>query len=493
MKNSEMKRLIKVEDRIYTIAKNYGLDFGEIEFDIIPKQKMMEIMAYRVPGNISNWKYGRDFERIKTFQEKIQYSLPLEVVINADPARAYLMQENLISQQIMVISHVVGHCFFFQTNKHFQRTRRDITILLSEASKRFEKYERKYGINEVEKIIDAGHSIQFHSSPFDTETEDEKRERKYEQLKLKKHFKRNSDFSDFTTKDDKNESEDFALQNQKIWKELKLKTPVESTEDLLRYIIDNSTILSNWQKDVLETLRQEGEYFWPQMRTQQMNEGVAVYVHEMIMNQLFKEDVITKTEFAQYNYMNSLVKATNKLSMNPYLIGSKIWENIVDRWDKGKHGYDYNNCTNLKEKENWDDKSMKGKEKLFEVVRNYTDWFFMQNFLTPELVESLNLYIYAKKDNFLTEDYVISDQSPEDICKMVSLSFAYSGTPKIKIENGNYNNMNQLLLKHEYNGLILDEKYCFETMKHIYNLWGNSIFIDTVKNDERVVLELRKK
>ena len=72
MNKTELQRLVKIEDRIYQIAEEEGLDFCDIEFDIIPDQKMLEIMAYRIPGNISNWKYGRDYERLRTIHEKEQ-------------------------------------------------------------------------------------------------------------------------------------------------------------------------------------------------------------------------------------------------------------------------------------------------------------------------------------------------------------------------------------------------------------------------------------
>ena len=187
MNKNELQRLIKIEDRIYQIAKDDGLEFCDIEFDIIPMQKMMEIMSYRIPGNISNWKYGRDYEKLRTFQEKVSYSLPLEVVINSNPSRAYLMKDNTFALQVLVMAHVVGHVTFFTMNKHFQRTKRDMINYLSEAGKRFNKYERLYGVDEVEKIIDAGHALQFHCNPFDLETENEKKDRIFKQMKLKKH------------------------------------------------------------------------------------------------------------------------------------------------------------------------------------------------------------------------------------------------------------------------------------------------------------------
>ena len=495
MNRSELQRLIKIEDRIYQIAKADGLDFCDIEFDIIPDQKMLEIMSYRIPGNISNWKYGRDYEKLRTFQEKVRHSLPLEVVINSNPSRAYLMKDNTFALQVLVMAHVVGHVSFFTMNKHFQRTKRDMINYLSVASERFNKYERLYGIDEVEKIIDAGHSIQFHCNPFDLETEDEKRKRLFEQMKLKKHVKSTAEFADITAVDnyDKRKEQDRYLENQKLWRKLKNKTPVEPTEDLLRYIIDNSKILDDWQKDVLEVLRQEGEYFWPQMRTQYMNEGFAVLTHEKIMKQLFKEELLTMSDHAQYNYSNSLVKAMNPKSMNPYLVGSKIWEDVIDRWDKGKHGREYENCEDTKLKEKWDDGSMMGREKMFEIIRSHTDWFFMQNFLTPELIDELQLYVYVKKDTMFTEDYIITKQESKKLAKMIIMSFAHSNIPSIEAVNGNFKNKGYLFLKHNWDGIGIEPKYCVETLKHIFNLWGDSIFIKTKKNkNEEIVYELKK-
>jgi len=405
------------------------------------------------------------------------------------------MKDNTFALQALVIAHVVGHVAFFTMNKHFQRTKREIINYLSQASKRFNKYERLYGIDEVEKIIDAGHAIQFHCNPYDIETEDEKRERIFEQMKVKKHVKSSAEFADLTSVNDydSNKEEDIALQNQKIWRKLKLKTPVEPTEDLLRYIIDKSICLDDWQKDILEVLRQEGEYFWPNMRTPYMNEGFATLTHERIMKKLFKEDLLTMSEHAQYNYANSLVKAMNPKSMNPYLVGSKIWEDVIDRWDKGRHGLEYENCDNQKDKDEWDDKSMKGREKMFEITRSHTDWFFMQNFLTPELIDDLQLYVYVKQETPYTEDWVITKQESKKIAKMIIMSFAHSNIPSIEIVNGNFKDKGFLFLKHNWSGVGLDQKYCTETLKHIYNIWGSSIFIKTKVNNKDIVYELKKK
>jgi stage V sporulation protein R len=858
MNKNELKRLIKIEDRIFQIAEEEGLEFCDIEFDIIPDQKMLEIMAYRIPGNISNWKYGRDYERLRTIHEKVRYGLPYEVVINSDPARAYLMKDNTLAIQALVMAHVVGHVAFFTMNKYFINTNKDIIPYMSAATKRFNQYERMYSIDEVERIIDAGHSIQFHSSPFDTETEDEKRKRIFEQMKKRAHAKRTAQYDDIVPIIEHKDM-DISLYNQKLWKSLKEKTPVEPTEDLLRYIIDNSTYLDNWQKDILEVLRKEGQYFWPQMRTRYMNEGFAcivpnslvhtekgfvpieqaiqycnkvvginnkltdikkrcvtkeiptikiktntglelegaefhrlltkvngkkedvhmkdlkigdelfmsvglniwpdklidinidsalqrqmfsktqkvkiphtidmdisylmgslvaegtnlsrgftftnqnneyletikyiienkfnkkieiksrkdsktkditlystpiidflyqaglsnkkshekeipwsilqspkqvvsafigglfdgdgcvyydgkhsrqiiftskseklirqitllllnygivgsfrsskkegyedcyqlviskgnclkifqqeiifkdkkknklleeainslkwshpvqetckiveishsnsinydwyipegnhyvaqgfinhnTYWHEKITHKLFEEKYLSMSDHAQFNYSNSLVKASHVTAMNPYLVGSKIWEDIVMRWDKGRYGREWTDCNDRKLKEKWDKKTMKGKEKMFEIVRTHTDWFFMKGFLTTDLVEELNLYIYVERKTLLTKDLVITKQRAKKTAEMIIMSFTHSHIPKIEITDGNYNQMGYLFLKHNWSGANLERNYCEKTLQHIANIWGKNVYLETKKGPhKRLLYKVEKK
>ena len=163
MKKSEVQRLAKIEDRVQRIVtEEFGLKIIPIEWDIVPPTKMLEIMAYRGPTQISSWKFGRDYEKARTVFEQIDPSLPYEVVINDNPARAFLMQSNVFAVQALVMAHVYGHVNFFTENKWFQKSRRDIVALLAEANKRFIEYENIYGIDLVEETIDAGHAIQWH-------------------------------------------------------------------------------------------------------------------------------------------------------------------------------------------------------------------------------------------------------------------------------------------------------------------------------------------
>jgi len=489
MEQNELRRLIKIENRINQIVtEELKLNCYPIEFDVIPAQKMLEVMAYNIPTNISNWKYGREYEREKTIYEHSGRSLPYEVVINSNPAKAYLMKENRFAVQALVIAHVYGHVAFFTNNKYFQNSRQDIIGIMYEASKRFNEYERRYGIDEVEKTIDAGHALQRHSSPFELgETEDEKRRRIFEQRK-KQLYTHGGEFSDLTNFEVDKINEDIELYNQKLWRKLKLKSPVEPTEDILRYLIDNSRVLEDWQKDILEVLRMEGQYYWPIIKTKIMNEGFAVFIHEKVINQLYNEGLITDSEHAEFNYANSLVKAENPFSINPYLIGSKIWEDIEDRWNKGRYGREWENCVDSRKKAVWDTKEMNGWQKCKEVMTTYIDWFFIQEFLTAELIQNLNLYLFSAKETAQSIDYVITKRDAEEIKQKIVQFLSINRIPTILVEDGNFNNKGDLKLKHKYDGLPLDVTNAEETLKHIEYLWGSRVVLYTYDDEDLLVL-----
>jgi stage V sporulation protein R len=482
VQNSELKRLQKLEQRIYEIAKGHGLEFCDIEFDVIPAEKMFEIMAYGIPGQIRSWKYGRDYERTRTIYEKIGTGLPYEVVVNTNPARAYLMKDNTIALQALIIAHVVGHVAFFNMNQYHVENDENIASRLSNASDRIDGYMDKYGIDLVEATIDAGHSIMLHSNPWlNQETEDEKLERIFEQKKQKKHDKSVTEFMDLF-EDDSQVDIEREKYNNALYVALKNKTPVEPTEDLLRYIIDHSRNLSTWQKDILEIIRAWGQYVWPNIKTKYMNEGFATYWHEKILRQLFREGLLTATEHAECNYSNSLVKAKSPYSMNPYLIGCEMWEDIVHRWDTGRHGIEFDEIQNHDLKMNYDDKSMKGKEKMFRVLRTSNDWMFMHNYLNTDLVRKLKMYMYTKYSNVFVEELVITDKTAKEVCEIIIRSFAHSGIPKVMVMDGNYLKQGELLLKHEHIGADLDPEYAQKTLEHIQFLWGEKCNLETKKN-----------
>lgn len=490
MNRTDLLRLAKLEDRINQIAtEDLGLELIPCAWDVIPAEKMIEIQGYRSPVQISNWKFGRDMERGRTIYDNVSDHLPYEVIIYSAPLRAYLMNTNPFAIQALIVAHCIGHNAMFTMSKWFQNNRSDMLDVLYNASERFNEYERLYGIDAVEQIVDAGHALQWHCNPFETETELERKKRVYEQRKMiaKTGY---SAYGDLVT--NKSKPENIEEHNKQLWATIKSQSPIEPVEDILRYVIDNSTILDDWQRDILEILRIEGQYYWPIIRTKTIHEGLATLCHTIILNKLFNEGLLTNDEYGQCNYSNSLVKAKNPIGFNPYLVGSGMFEDILDRWDRGKHGYQWEQCTDAEQKRNWNTNDNKGWEKIREIVRSYTDWFFMQDFLTEDLIDSLDLYIYVIQETYGSYDYIRTKHTATEVKEMIINSFAHSGVPRIDVLQGNYNDNGSLYLMHRFAGAPLERGYAIETMKHIHRLWGRPILLETKQGNKDIVLKVEK-
>jgi stage V sporulation protein R len=489
MKQIDLQRLIKLEDKINQIAREeLGLEFDPIEYDVVDDAKMLELRAYIIPTNFSHWSHGRDYDRARTIHREIDANLPLEMVINCNPARAFLSNVNTVGINALVIAHVVGHVAHFKANKYFAAQRQDIVEFLGRASERFDAYERKYGIEEVEPILDAGMALQFHSSPWENETDKDKRKRLFEQSK-RGNVLVHTEFSDLFAKDhDKQVNEDIDLHNAKLWRDMKNTIPIEPTEDLLRFIIDHSNILDDWQKDILEVNGEVGRYFYATIHNKLTAEGTATYIHQKIMNKLYECGMLTNEDFSQYTYSNSLVKLENPFQMNPYYVGCGILEDIEDRWNRGRHGMDWELCTSASEKEAWDTKEGKGLEKVLEVIKSYNDWNLLQDFLTPDVIDKMDLYLYEKVVVRDEEQLRRTKHTIQEIRDIIIGSFGHSPFPSISIVDGR----SDMILKHHYYGMELDKKYAYETMKHIYNVWGHPVILNTVQSGNEVVYKVDK-
>ena len=481
MNSLDLKKLNEADRLIVEIAAEFGLDFMPQEFDVVPAQKMLEVLAYRLPVNYSHWSFGRDYEIERTKYER-GFSVPYEVVFNSDPARAYLMETNPLPIQILVMAHVYAHNDFMKYNRHFQITRRDMITSASEAAQRFRQYEEDYGREAVEKLIDAAMAIEWNIDPDELirpETETEARERLYgwsHTLPAPGSF------------DDLLPEKKTIARDEKG--KLRKKTPPEPTIDILKYVIENSPrLLQEWEKDILSTIRGQALYFLPYRRTKIMNEGWATFWHEKIMNRLFAEKFLSAEEHGYYNLYNSRVKAHSPRTINPYLLGSALFSNIEMRWNTGRFGPEYEACSEALQKENWDLGLNKGRQKIMEVRRTHMDWFFIDEFLNSQVADDLQLYIYLESDKGPHVDLEVRETNWSKVKQLLVQSLMNWGIPRILVVDGNYLNSSQLYLKHEFEGLPLNHEYCTKTLEHVHSLWGRPVYLETLNpnDDEKLV------
>jgi stage V sporulation protein R len=262
MHDREIKDLEKALERIWDVALKFGLDPFPTRFEIVPSTVMYEIGSYALPGRYSHWTFGKAYHRMKTMYD-FGLSKIYEVVINTNPAYGFLLETNSPVQNMLVISHVLGHVDFFKNNVYFSKTNRRMVDSASTHSMRVTEYEFKYGRKTVEKFLDAVLAIEEHIDPnFFI-----KRERRHTPGPTVARVRPEGRYDDLWNIGEKKEPEE-APEERAQGEQLPEK-------DIVHYIMRHSPNLQPWQRDMMAMIHEEMEYFIPQMQTKVMNEGWA--------------------------------------------------------------------------------------------------------------------------------------------------------------------------------------------------------------------------
>ncbi|MFA9144450.1 MULTISPECIES: SpoVR family protein [Bacillus] len=453
---SEKRLLQRAIDEITEIAEGFGLDFYPMRYEICPAEIIYTFGAYGMPTRFSHWSFGKQFHKMK-----LHYDLGLskiyELVINSNPCYAFLLDNNTLVQNKLIVAHVLAHCDFFKNNCRFQNTKRDMVESMSAAAERIKEYEHIHGTKEVESFLDAVLAIQEHIDPSlvrsklswnmdDEESEDDKP-------------KRQTPYDDLWGMD-----EPKTREKKKTVKQF----PPKPEKDLLLFIEAHSRELEPWQRDVLTMLREEMLYFWPQLETKIMNEGWASYWHQRIMRELD----LDSSESIEFAKLNAGVVQPSKTGINPYYLGLKIFEDIEERYN--------NPCEELK-KAGVTEGS--GRSKMFEVREIESDISFIRNYLTKDLVMREDLYLFQKQGR----DYKVIDKEWKAVRDQLVSMRVNGGFPYLTVIDGDYLKNNELYIKHWYEGIELDLKYLEKVLPYLYQLWGRSVHIESVLEGKEVM------
>jgi len=119
-----------------------------------------------------------------------------------------------------------------------------------------------------------------------------------------------------------------------------------------------------------------------------------------------------------------------------------------------------------------------GWDRMREVRESHNDVTFLDEFLTQEFVNENDYFTYEYTRT--TRDYRVTSTDYEDVKKKLMLRFTNFGKPTVVVEDGNYNNRNELLLAHEYNGVMLDLKQAQQTLERVFELWGRPVNLKTI-------------
>lgn len=471
--------LLKTRDEIKGYALEYGLDPFETIFEILDFDQINEVASYGgFPTRYPHWSFGMEYEHLK---KSYAYGLHkiYEMVINNDPSYAYLMENNALVDQKIVIAHVYGHTDFFKNNQWFSATNRKMMDGMANHGTILRRYAERYGQDTVESFLDTCLSIDdlidFHSlfikrRPTVHRERIEEEDEDPVQVRL-----RSKDYMDsFVNPPAFVEEQLKKISDQK---ERASKFPDHPEKDIMLFLIDHAP-LENWQKVALSIIRDESYYFAPQRVTKVMNEGWASYWHSTIMT----EKCLKDSELVDYADHHSGTLGSSPGSVNPYKLGIELWKDIEERWNKGKFGKQYEQCDDMERLKSWDLHLGLGRQKIFEVRRVANDITFIDNYLTKEFCETHKLFNY--KFNDVSGMYEISDRDFHNIKSRLLFSLTNFGQPIIHVLDGNFKNRGELYLQHQYEGIDLDLEYAKDTLRTVHSIWKRSVHLETRIGDK---------
>jgi stage V sporulation protein R len=328
-------------------------------------------------------------------------------------------------------------------------------------ARRINEYEYKYGRKIVEDFLDAVLSIEEHIDPYffiKKSREEKKGDDQSKRIVAPGPF---DDLASTQELEAISKAEFARLQDE--------QTPPE--KDLIWFIMQNSPALQPWQRDVMSMIHDEMLYFVPQMQTKVMNEGWASYWHSRIMREMDLPDE-DHLEFAE---LHAGVVSPHRNQLNPYYLGYKIFEDIEKRW---------NNPTK-EEQEKFDRKLGEGRAKIFEVRELDNDVSFLRNYLTEDLCEELDLFVYELVDE---EEWTVTEKRWERVRDQLVGNMTNFGYPYIEVVDNDYNGNLELYLRHRYESAELDMKYARKVMEYVHKLWGRPVHLETVVEDETTTL-----
>lgn len=492
----------KIMEECKDRAREAGLTFDRETLEYIVTNKDMLDLSPKVmiPTLYDYWL--SDVEILKEYGKyKLYPHNPYETVINSRPAISFYNDNNPDWMNIMIFYHVLAHIDFFQNNRMFEHTWNDDFVGIALADKRqIEDYRKKHGrwadyIIEFSRSIDnitgyfnalAGLHYPYHLEPDE---------------KLNYYF--NTFMPDVLGKSDSDISREIdrynklyeKLNDQAIhvfFSEVRQKFPEFQAElekfekddspwhDVLLFIRDHSPFMrkpdNQWMKSIVTIIHNTAQYFAPQVRTKIANEGWASYWHDT----LFRSDSRIKGFESDYARLNAGVTSLNRVGLNPYAIGLRLYEYVEDMADKGKLSRQFQDLKNTTQRESFNLNTGKGREAIYSIRENFSDFMFINTFVDQDFVDQYNLFVVGKRTDEQkgAVEYYVKSRKAADYKKMLLDSLYHP--PHITV-NPELTTEKRLYLVHHFEGKQLYQEYIPDVLAGLEYLWGNEVKLQTTE------------
>ena len=471
----------RYDAEIARVAADFGLDTYPNQIEVITSEQMMDAYSsVGMPVGYHHWSYGKQFVGVEQRYKRGQMGLAYEIVINSNPCIAYLMEENTMMMQALVLAHAAyGHNSFFKNNYLFRTwTNADAIIdYLLFAKNYIADCEQRYGEEEVELMLDSCHALMNYGVD---------RYKRPPRLSAREEQARQKEREAYLQSQIHDLWRTIPIREKDRHKEATRRFPAEPQENLLYFIEKNAPLLEPWQREIVRIVRKIAQYFYPQRQTQVMNEGWATFWHYTILNQLYDEGLLSDGFMMEFLQAHTNVvyqppfDSPHYSGINPYALGfammsdiRRICENPSDedrRWFPDIAGSDW-------------------LEALDFAMRNFKDESFIAQYLSPRLIRELRLFSVLDDDRKrkLEVTAIHDDAGYRHVRQALADQYNLGSIePNIQVHEVNIRGDRSLTLRHnQYHRRPL-HKTADEVLKHMARLWGFTVRLESVDQQGRV-------
>ena len=463
--------------------EEFGLDTYANQIEVITSEQMIDAYSsIGLPINYHHWSFGKHFVATEQNYRRGQMGLAYEIVINSDPCIAYLMEENSLPMQALVIAHACyGHNSFFKGNYLFRAwTSADAIIdYLVFARTYVAECEERYGTEQVELLLDSCHALMNHGVD---------RYKRPAPLSLAEEQKRQQEREDYLQSQINDLWRTLPTTHQDLGDPETERFPPEPQENLLYFIEKNAPLLEPWQREIVRIVRKIGQYFYPQRQTQVMNEGWATFWHYTLLNRLYDKGYVTDGFMLEVLQSHTNVVFQPSFDtpyyngINPYALGFAMMRDIRRICEKPTD-----------EDRHWfpDIAGQDWLPVLKFAMANFKDESFIAQYLSPELIREFRLFnvMDDDRDETLEITAIHDDDGYRAIRQALADQYNLgSREPNIQIYNVDRRGDRSLVLRHyRYNrrplGGTVDDM-----LRHIRRLWGFDVKLESVDEHGKVEL-----
>lgn len=460
--------------RIQAIALAHGLDIFETVFEMCDYDEINMLAAYGgFPTRYPHWRWGMEYLQM---QKGYEYGLQkiYEMVINTNPAYAYLLDNNLFVDQKLVMAHVFGHVDFFKNNLWFAPTNRKMLDAMADHAVRVRRIVDRVGESPVEAWLDVCLSCDNLIDPFLHHIRRDRKEDTGDPRTPFVKFAASRYMDSYINPPAVIAAEEARLAEARSRPD---NFPESAVRDVLGFVLEHGR-MAGWQRDCLDIIRNEAYYFVPQMQTKVMNEGWASFWHTRLMT----GHILTDSEVVDYCDHHSGTVAMRPGQLNPYKVGIEVWRDVERRWNRGQFGKDYRDCEDGPARRDWDTGAGLGRGKIFEVRRTHNDVTFIDEFLTPELCRRIGLFTYEYDRR--AGEYKLESRDFEAVKEKLLFMLGNHGTPRVSVTDGNHANRGELELTHDYDGVDVQVQWSETVLGNLARLWGRPVHLLTRIEDK---------